>query len=94
MKKIDCDARNFWLIVSIAVFRLEEHAGRSQTHYEALLSVVGCVEKLTTCGFNELPVEKTIHATSQSDFKVPTPLGRGIKISLNVKSALRDVSIQ
>nr|CAB3264215.1 neurobeachin-like protein 1 [Phallusia mammillata] len=66
-----------YVFVGEFLLRLEESAGQSQTHYDGLINVVSALERLTTCGFNDLDVEPFVQTTAQSSFKVPNPLGRG-----------------
>jgi len=49
----------------------------SERHRKALLSVIGAVESLTTCGFNELKTKSISRQSFEDNFVVPVPLGKG-----------------
>ncbi|CAK8696786.1 unnamed protein product [Clavelina lepadiformis] len=66
-----------YIFVGEFILRLEGAATQSDVHYKALLSVIGAVEKLTTCGFNEIIPDPVIKSSFQNDFVTPIPLGKG-----------------
>ena len=66
------------------LFRLETASAESERHRKALLSVIGSVETLTTCGFNELSPDAISHQSFHTNFLVPVPIGKG-RFELHVK---------